>query len=82
MMAIRRDQLQRYSVTGKINAELFPWLHMNYSMKYMRKDYSKPTAMTDNTLYQNISKRWPMEPTVDLMDINGKHDHPAYSLRR
>lgn len=42
---------------------------MNYSMKYMRKDYSKPTAMTDNTLYQNISKRWPMEPTVDLMDI-------------
>ncbi|MFT0673113.1 TonB-dependent receptor [Bacteroides hominis] len=65
MMAIRRDQLQRYSVTGKINVELFPWLHMNYSMKYMRKDYSKPTAMTDNTLYQNISKRWPMEPTVD-----------------
>lgn len=65
MMAIRRDQLQRYSVTGKINAELFPWLHMNYSMKYMRKDYSSPTAMTDNTLYQNIAKRWPMEPTVD-----------------
>lgn len=65
MMAIRRDKLQRYSVSSKINAQLYPWLNMNYSMKYMRKDYSKPTAMTDNTLYQNIAKRWPMEPTVD-----------------
>ena len=65
MMDIRRDQLRRYSVTGKINAELFPWLSMNYSMKYMRKDYDKPSAMNDNTLYHNVAKRWPMEPTVD-----------------
>ena len=56
MMAIRRDKLQRYSVSSKINAQLYPWLNMNYSMKYMRKDYSKPTAMTDNTLYQNNSQ--------------------------
>ena len=65
MMAIRRDKLQRYSVSSKINAQLYPWLSMNYSMKYMRKDYTKPSSMDDNTLYHNIAKRWPMEPTVD-----------------
>lgn len=65
MMAIRRDNLSRYTVTAKINAELFPWLNLSYNTKYMRKDYTKPTAMNDNVLYHNISKRWPMEPTVD-----------------
>lgn len=65
LMAIRRDKLNRYTVTGKLNAQLFPWLSMSYNTKYMRKDYTKPTAMNDNTLYHNIAKRWPMEPTVD-----------------
>lgn len=48
MMAIRRDKLQRYSVSSKINAQLYPWLSMNYSMKYMRKDYTKPSSMDDD----------------------------------
>lgn len=65
MMAIRRDKLQRYTVSGKINAQVYSWLNLNYSMKYMRKDYSKPTAMNDNVLYHNMAKRWPLEPTVD-----------------
>ena len=65
LMAIRPDNLQRYTVTAKINAQIFPWLGLSYNTKYMRKDYTKPTAMTDQTLYHNIAKRWPMEPTVD-----------------
>lgn len=65
MVAIRRDNLERYAVTGKINAQLFDWLKISYNTKYMRKDYTKPTALTDKVLYQNIAKRWPMEPTTD-----------------
>ena len=81
MMAIRRDKLQRYSVSSKINAQLYPWLNMNYSMKYMRKDYSKPTAMTDNTLYQNIAKRDGTDRRSQRLS-DGQHDYPAYSLWR
>lgn len=65
LVAIRRDKLIRYTVTAKINAELFPWLKMSYNTKYMRKDYTQPTALGENVLYHNMAKRWPMEPIFD-----------------
>lgn len=65
LVAIRRDKLKRYTVTAKINADLFPWLKMSYNTKYMRKDFTQPTALTENVLYHNIAKRWPMEPIID-----------------
>lgn len=65
LVAIRRDKLKRYTVTGKIDAQLFPWLKISYNTKYMRKDYTQPTALSDNVLYHNIAKRWPMEPVID-----------------
>lgn len=65
LVAIRRDKLKRYTVTAKINAELFPWLKMSYNTKYMRKDYTQPTALGENVLYHNMAKRWPMEPIFD-----------------
>ncbi len=65
LVAIRRDKLKRYTVTAKINADLFPWLKMSYNTKYMRKDFTQPTALTENVLYHNIAKRWPMEPIFD-----------------
>lgn len=65
LIRIRRDNLKRYTVTGRIDAQLFPWLQMAYSTKYIRRDYMQPTALNDNTLYHNIAKRWPMEPVYD-----------------
>lgn len=65
LMSIRSDRMKRYTITGKINAQLFPWLSFSYNTKYMRKDYTKPSKMDDKVLYHNIAKRWPMEPEVD-----------------
>lgn len=65
LISIRPDRLERYTVTGKINAELFPWLKFSYNTKYMRKDYFRPSKAGSTVLYNNIAKRWPMEPTKD-----------------
>lgn len=65
LLSIRSDRLKRYTVTGKINVTLFPWLKFSYNTKYMRKDYSRPSKAGDTVLYHNLAKRWPMEPTTD-----------------
>ena len=70
LLSYHPDKLKRYTVTAKINAELFPWLHVNYSTKYMRKDYDKPSAMNNNEFYHNTAKRFPSEP---LLDPNGNY---------
>lgn len=69
LITFNPDKLKRYTVTAKINAELLPWLHVNYSTKYMRKDYTKPSALNNNVFYHNIAKRFPSEP---LYNPNGQ----------
>ena len=65
IIAINPEKLKRYTVTSKITAQLFPWLKATYNVKYIRKDFSAPSILDDNTngtLYHNTAKRWPMEP--------------------
>ena len=65
IIAINPDKMKRYTVTSKITAELFPWLKATYNMKYIRKDFTTPSALDDESngsLYYNMAKRWPMEP--------------------
>lgn len=69
--------MQRYTVTGKINAKPTDWLSFNYSSKFIRNDYKKPSAVDDNVFYHNIAKRWPMEP---FLDPNGHGMSMAESL--
>lgn len=64
LMSYRPDNLKRYTTTAKINAELFPWLHVNYNTKFMRKDYDK-TSYLGNQVYHELTKRWPTEPVLD-----------------
>lgn len=64
LMSYRPDNVKRYTTTAKINAELFPWLHVNYSTKFMRKDYTK-TSYLGNQVYHELTKRWPTEPVLD-----------------
>ena len=37
------DGRQRYSFTGKINADLAKWLKVGYSVRFNRIDYSSPS---------------------------------------
>lgn len=75
LISFNPDKLKRYTVTAKINAQLASWLKVNYSTKYMRKDYSKPSYLDDNVFYHNIAKRWPTEPMYNpngqLMSMAG-----------
>lgn len=59
------DDLKRYTVTSKITSQLSSWLKATYNLKYIRKDYTQPSALDTTvgggSLYYNMAKRWPME---------------------
>lgn len=62
------EGMQRYSLTGKINAELAPWLKASYNIKFTRNDLDQPSALNDHLFYYNTMRRWPTEP---IRDPNG-----------
>ena len=60
--------MRRYSATGKLNAQLTDHIDLGYSMRFIREDYTKPSAMNDG-LYENLARQnWPNLP---LYDNNG-----------
>lgn len=61
------DDRQRYTVTGKISADLTKWLHMTYSTRFSRVDYECPTEMRNGTdvFYHNMCRYWPIVPVID-----------------
>lgn len=64
------EGMDRYTLTGKINAELAPWLKANYSIKFMRSDLNQPASLNEDLFYYNTMRRWPTEP---LLDPNGHY---------
>ncbi len=69
------DGMKRYSVTSSINAELYKWLTMNYTGRWNRQEFTRPSALTGN-LYQTLGRQgWPILP---LYDDNGYlYDAPS-----
>lgn len=64
------EDMQRYNFTGKINAQLFPWLKANYAMRFIRKDLDQPRDLNNDLYYYNVMRRWATEP---LLDPNGNY---------
>lgn len=62
------EGMQRYTLTGKINAELAPWLKANYNIKFMRNDLDQPSRLDEHVFYYDVMRRWATEP---LRDPNG-----------
>ncbi len=62
-----KSDLQRYTMTAKINAELTNWLRMHYNMRFTREDYIRPADLT-GSLYDQMGRNWPVLP---LYDRNG-----------
>ena len=58
------DELDRYTLNSKIEAELASWARLDYSTKWTRKDYEKPQYLT-GLFFHNIARRWPSCPVVD-----------------
>lgn len=59
---------KRYNTTAKINAKLTDWAEVNYTMRWTRGNYVRPSSLTDG-LYDNLGRQgW---PTLPLYDPNG-----------
>lgn len=58
------DELDRYTMNGKVNAQLASWARVEYSTKFTRSDYERPQYLT-GLFFHNIARRWPTCPTID-----------------
>ena len=59
-----KDEFNRYTVDSKISAKITDWLTLNYTNKWTREDYQRPTYMT-GLFFHNIARRWPTNPVYD-----------------
>lgn len=59
-----KDSFQRFNLTGKISAKLNSWLRVDYTHRWVREDYERPSYMTD-LFFHNIARRWPTNPIYD-----------------
>lgn len=58
------DRFNRYTLNAKISSKLTDWATLNYTSKWTREDYNRPTYMT-GLFFHNIARRWPTCFTVD-----------------
>ncbi len=61
------DNKQRYTATGRIDADITKWLNLTYSTRFTRTDYQAPSVMVNGTdeFYHNMCRYWPIIPTKD-----------------
>lgn len=58
------DSFNRYTLNAKISAKLTDWATLNYTSKWTRESYQRPTYMT-GLFFHNIARRWPTCPAID-----------------
>lgn len=59
------DNIQRYSVSGKITTALASWAELGYQVRFGRTDYVSPSWIDDQVFYHNVMRYWPIVPTKD-----------------
>lgn len=62
------DEFNRYNITAKISAQLTNYLKADYSNRYARTEFGRPTSWNDG-FYDNILRR--ARPTRSVNDPNG-----------
>lgn len=81
LMVFNQDTYDRYSATAKMNIKLNDWVTLNYSNRFIREDFGRPSALTE-TFFSDIARQgW---PTLVLYDPNGylySTPSPALGLR-
>ncbi|MDG5798900.1 TonB-dependent receptor [Marinilabiliaceae bacterium ANBcel2] len=58
------DGLSRYSISTRINSDINKYVDLNFTTRFVRQDYERPTHMND-LFYHNIARRWPNIPVHD-----------------
>lgn len=68
MMKFNQDGYQRYGITAKINTKISDQISVNYSNRFLREGYHRPSAL-GNGFYEALGRQgW---PTLPLYDPNG-----------
>lgn len=68
LMRYNQDTYDRYAATAKIGYEVSSWIKANYTNRFVRDKYNRPSALT-NDLFSNLGRQsW---PTLPLYDPNG-----------
>ena len=62
------DNYDRYSLMGKFSSQMFSWLNVQYTGRWIRTEYDRPTIMTGG-FYEKVIRRLP--PTNPKYDPNG-----------
>lgn len=62
LLSIAKDQFNRFNITGKLSAQLYSWLNLSYTNRWVREDFERPTYMT-GLFFHNIARRFPTNPT-------------------
>lgn len=62
------DNYERFNVMGKFNAQMFSWLRLGFTSRWVRTQYSRPTIMSGG-FYEKVIRRLP--PTNPKYDPNG-----------
>ncbi len=64
LLKLSEDNFNRYTLNAKISAKLAKWATLNYSTKFTRSDYDKPSYLS-GLFYHNLARHWPVTPVYD-----------------
>ena len=67
LLKVADDHHNRFNLTAKVNAQITKWLDLNYSLRWTREEYERPTYLS-GLFFHNIIRRW---PTNAIKDPNG-----------
>lgn len=67
LLQFGKDKMNRYTIDSKISAKLTDWARLDYTNKFVREDYTRPTYLTyqGRLFMHNIARRWPNVPVYD-----------------
>ena len=67
-MKYGKDNYNRYSIMGKVSSQIKKWLKIQYTGRWVRTDYQRPTIMSGG-FYEKVLRR--LVPTNPKYDPNG-----------
>src|SRR5699024_1851776 len=73
LMSHGGDNLNRYTLTGKIDVKITDKITFNYKNRFLREEYERPSHQ-NGLYYHNIARRW---PTVPVKNPDGFYSDPS-----
>lgn len=68
LMKLGNEALNRFTGTAKINSQITDWMEFNYSMRFTREDFVRPSDLLEGMYANLVRQGW---PTVPYYDPNG-----------